>query len=91
MRGRLFLVGALVSLIWLGAAPSGQQPDPGGARAVENELLVRFHAGLSEASGHITVCLAPPWAATAGDRDVRANGRSQHYDHQPSFCSLTSQ
>ncbi len=49
MRGRLLLVGSLITLIWLGAAPSGQQPAPGGPRAVDGELLVRFRPGASAA------------------------------------------
>jgi len=48
MRGRI-LVGALLFLAWLGAAPSGQQAAPGGPRTVEGELLVRFRAGASTA------------------------------------------
>lgn len=50
MRGRLFLFGALLTLISLGATPSGQQPAPGGPRAIDSELLVRFRDGASDAS-----------------------------------------
>lgn len=50
MPGRLLLAGSLIFLTWLGAAPSGQQPSPGGPQAVDGELLVRFRAGAGSAS-----------------------------------------
>ncbi len=42
MRGRVLLAGAVLSLIWLGATPSGQQPSSPGPQRVEGEILVKF-------------------------------------------------
>ncbi len=43
MRGRVLLLGALLSLVWLGATPSGQQPASSSPQQqVEGELLVTF-------------------------------------------------
>lgn len=65
MRGRLFLFGALLTLISLGATPSGQQPSPGGPQAVDGELLVRFREDAGTARRDVAL------AAIGGQRIKR--------------------